>query len=386
MANVIEDDELELNEELEVTEVNDGDEELELGDEDGDEIDEIDEIDEGDPDPNVQATDEEKAQFKAEDEAKAKADADEKAAKKAEREAANEVALNTFKTAVEEVMASDSLDATTGEPTTEHLSQVGVAYSGFASKAGQNAALAYLNEQMQVKLMEAAANPASFVQARTYLELSNHLKSIGQIKETIVRKPVDPTEAHVARVAALLLAPNFVVVPEGVAEDWQDKARAKATELHEQAGQYITWQRQQAALTDEERAAQGEETGEPAVDDIVKAAARIAGGRAVGTPRAKRAKGEGTPSAPRAPYEGTRRDIGAHIRAAFEGVEVGAFLTVGEIVKFVSSEYPEGPENRPSQGAVAARLFPKSGNCTIEGIRPEGPTQGRSHKGAVKTA
>lgn len=377
MGNVIEDDELELTE---------------VTDEDGFELDEEGEVtDSAEPAEGEVAEGEDiNAPTKSAEELKAEADAKAKAEKKAERDAANEVALNSFQDIVAGVFESDERDATTGEPSTKQYGEVGAAYGAFASRAGQNAAIAWLNTKMQEKLLEAGTtNPGAFVEARTYLELSNHVKSIGQVKETITKQPVDPTELHVARVAALLLSPNFVAVPDGVKDNWQELAREKANSLHEAAGTYIAWMRKQEALTDEERAAQSEEdSAEPVVDDIVKRAAQVAAGRGVGgaAPRKRAPKGEGATSAPRTPYEGTRRDIGEHIKSAFEGVEVGAFLTVGEIVKHVSSEYPEGPENRPSQGAVAARLFPKSGNCTIENVRPEGPAQGRSHKGAVKTA
>jgi hypothetical protein len=384
---VIEDEDLnteatELDEDgfdLEITEGEDSEDESGEGDES--------EEDSGDPDPNAKATPEELAKFKAEDEdeAKAKAEADEKAARKAVRDVENEIALTSFKTEVELALASDERDTATGEMPTVLLGLVGTAYGKFASKAGQKAALDWLNMQMQERMMEAPADPSKFLEARSYLDLSNHCKSIGQVKDKIVREPVDPTEAHVKFVASLLLAPNFVPVGEGVSEDWQDRARALVGELTEQAGTYLTWMREQAALTDAQRTEQGEANGEPKVDEVVKRAAKIATGRTAGTPAARKPRtNTGAPAAPRQPYTGTRRDIGAHIASAFAEVPVGGFLTVGEIVKHVSDQYGEG--DRPSQGAVAARLFPKSGNCTIEGIRPEGGEAGRSHKGAVKVS
>lgn len=64
---------------------------------------------------------------------------------------------------------------------------------------------------------------------------------------------------------------------------------------------------------------------------------------------------------------GARRDIGAHIVSAFEGLPEGAFLTVGQIRSHRSEEYGD---EFPSAGAISARLFPSSGRCTVPGVEP----------------
>lgn len=58
-------------------------------------------------------------------------------------------------------------------------------------------------------------------------------------------------------------------------------------------------------------------------------------------------------------------DIEVVVRNAFNGVESGAFLTIAQIARL-------GGHSRgtAASGAIAARLFPKSGKCTIEGIVP----------------
>lgn len=62
-----------------------------------------------------------------------------------------------------------------------------------------------------------------------------------------------------------------------------------------------------------------------------------------------------------------RRDIGAHIVSAFEGMPEGGFLTVGQIRSHRSEEYGD---EFPSAGAISARLFPSSGRCTVPGVEP----------------
>lgn len=62
-----------------------------------------------------------------------------------------------------------------------------------------------------------------------------------------------------------------------------------------------------------------------------------------------------------------RRDIGQHIVNAFAGAEVGDFLTIGEIQKIPSPQYPA--DDLPSAGAISARLFPgKGGRTTVPGV------------------
>lgn len=72
---------------------------------------------------------------------------------------------------------------------------------------------------------------------------------------------------------------------------------------------------------------------------------------------------------------GPQTDVGAVIEHAFEDVEVGTFLTVRQIC--AKSEYKH-------DGAVAARLFPRSGEaCNVPGIVPV-DTSATSGKGARK--
>ena len=81
------------------------------------------------------------------------------------------------------------------------------------------------------------------------------------------------------------------------------------------------------------------------------------------------------------PFTGERRDIGVHISAAFANKEAGDFLTVSQIRAARSDEYGD---NSPSAGAISARLFPKSGKFTVDGIKPSTSTDGKANKGAIK--
>lgn len=60
---------------------------------------------------------------------------------------------------------------------------------------------------------------------------------------------------------------------------------------------------------------------------------------------------------------GARRSIQDVIDAAFEDAESGHFMTVADIRRKGAT-----PDYTPSDGAIAARLFPKSGKCTLSGI------------------
>lgn len=61
-----------------------------------------------------------------------------------------------------------------------------------------------------------------------------------------------------------------------------------------------------------------------------------------------------------------RRDLGALIEASFDTLQVGEFLTASQIANTV--ELQTG--SRPSTGAIVARLFPASGVCTVDNVRP----------------
>jgi hypothetical protein len=172
------------------------------------------------------------------------------------------------------------------------------------------------------------------------------------------KTPSDPTAAFVDQVVGLQLAYSHVTqnVPDGVAEDWQDRATKLAAET----------------VQDVEKLAKYTGEGEvPEVSGLAKRALKLASGKVKG--------GSGSP---RTPFTGERHDIGKHILSAFEGKAAGEFLTVAQIVSHKSTEYGD---DTPSPGAVSARLFPRSGKCTLEGVEPIDATDSQP-KGARKAA
>lgn len=72
---------------------------------------------------------------------------------------------------------------------------------------------------------------------------------------------------------------------------------------------------------------------------------------------------------------GKQNDVAAAIQSAFEDLDKGAFLTVAEIANKVGDS--------SWGGRITARLFPKSGTCTVPGVTPQ-PAKGDRPKGATK--
>lgn len=73
----------------------------------------------------------------------------------------------------------------------------------------------------------------------------------------------------------------------------------------------------------------------------------------------------------------SRVDLAAHVAEVISAHESGTFLKISEVAK-VSTE--AAPNGLPSQGALAARLFPTSGDCTLAGVEPV-PATSTSPKG-----
>jgi uncharacterized protein DUF1524 len=75
-------------------------------------------------------------------------------------------------------------------------------------------------------------------------------------------------------------------------------------------------------------------------------------------------------SAPGRPANSTgkRRDIALHIAEVFADVPSETFLSVAQIRRVPTSQYPDGS---PSAGAISNRLFPPNGGeATVPGVRP----------------
>lgn len=176
------------------------------------------------------------------------------------------VDLSAFQAAVNDGM--EDADPTTGVPTPVVTEAVNVAYRELESLKAKNAARAWLDQQML-----GAVTEQSITKARYFVDLKNGLSAGSAARAT--KAPADPTEAFVARVAALGLAQDIVTnsVPEGVSDDWSEKVSALVEQVGTQVDDYKAWTE-----------AEGDDKGdEPEVNAVVKAAFKLARGRATST-------------------------------------------------------------------------------------------------------
>ena len=261
--------------------------------------------------------------------------------------------LDAFKEAV--TAALGEADDTTGVVPEASISAVNEQYRALDGQKPKGAARTFLEEQM----LEAVGN-LDGVTARSYADLKKSLSAGSGGGST--KTPADPTAAFVQRQATLALASQIVATQRPEGEGIDEKVQNLVTESQEQVSTYQAW------LDNED-----EDKGDaPEVSPVVRAAFKVA-------------QGKGAGGGSRGVSTGPRKDIGKHIQSAFADLEAGAVLTIAEIAKHKSSEYPDSP---PSQGAVSARLFPSSGKCTVEGVEPvdKGAVDGKNPKGARKVA
>lgn len=243
--------------------------------------------------------------------------------------------------------AIESTDETTGDVSKEAIDSVNKVYRDIDGVKGKNQARAWLDEQMK-----AAIVGKDIVKAKAFVLLKDGLSAGGG--SSTPKAPADPTEAFVQRVAAQRLALSITTstVPEGVNEGWDESADKLAGELASQVDAYRAWQ-------DNE----DEDAEAPEVSPVVRQAFRIAQGKGTGGSRA--ASG------------GPRRDVEKHMQQVFADREPGTFLTVNEIAKEASTEYGD---DRPSAGAVSARLFPKGRDAyvgdTFKAVAEDGKSRG----------
>jgi hypothetical protein len=250
------------------------------------------------------------------------------------------VDLTAFEAAVTTAVGTKADD---GSLTEESVQPVQAAYRELDGTKARNAA-----KNRMTELMRDAMNANDIFLAKAYMALSDQLTAAKASSEP--KAPADPTEAYVQRATILGLATALVESTAGEGVDVtaaQVNVEKNVGEATGSAQAYLAW-------VNGDEATRGDE---PEATPVVKAAVKLAQGKAarVGTGRSG-----GT-------FDGPRRDIGKHITSAFSGVESGAFLTVAQIRSAKSDEYGDNP---PSAGAISARLFPSSGNCTVEGITP----------------
>lgn len=104
------------------------------------------------------------------------------------------------------------------------------------------------------------------------------------------------------------------------------------------------------------------ETDDESVDSARVADAVIAWLDAPATPTDRARKIAAEVSVTRA---GKSTDVGAHLRQVAAQHPSGTFLSVAQVAHTTTDECPDG---YPHQGAIAARLFPTSGECTVREV------------------
>lgn len=266
------------------------------------------------------------------------------------KEEAPEADLTPFKEAA--AAALEEADHSTGDLPKIAIDSVNKVYREIDGVKGKNQARTWLDEEMKASIVA-----KDVVKAKAFVMLKDGLSAASG--SSTPKAPADPTQAFVQRVVALRLAQEEVVsnVPEGVNEAWPEKADTLIESLIFDMTKY----REYLAATDDD-------AEQPEVSPVVRQAFKLAQGKSTGG--AGRASG------------GPRRGIEKHLQQVFADLPVGSFLTVNEIAKAASTEYGD---DRPSAGAVSARLFPKGrpayDSDTIKASAEEGKP-----RGAVKVA
>lgn len=255
------------------------------------------------------------------------------------------------------VLDHEGRDTSTGHLSDALKEQIRTAYVALPAGSSKNSARPRVKEYIERLLgeaIEAMDTPA----ARTMFQIKNEcLTARGSTSPSVAKVEVSPTEAHIARVVAMYLAPYLIPVPDGLDEGWAKTANTRAEELAGQVQGYATWLHADPDTRGDE----------PEVADEVKAAGRIATGKATRAVRAKKDGESGTTSTRTgAGYSGPKRDIAKHVNEFFDSKDAGYVALLGEIAKFQSNEYGD---DRPSPGAISARIWPTNGGpSTLAGI------------------
>ena len=226
---------------------------------------------------------------------------------------------------------------------TSSIAPVQAAYRDLPAKGGQPEARKFIESSMRKSI-----NAQEWQKGRAYMVLDERgLTAAAGGSGKTEKAPADPKQAFTERYQALLLALNLVAgdAPEGV-----DVAEVNVTEEQVNAAR--------AFLAHAE--SEAEDKGDaPEVDAVVKAGIKLASGKVAGA----RKTGGGSTRPEGAP----QRNIANHIAEFLATVESGTFHTVADIGKFQSTEYGT---DKPSPGAISARLFPSSGKATtIPGVK-----------------
>lgn len=264
---------------------------------------------------------------------------------------------------------ADEAHGTQPEVSTEDGKELRKAYAELSVR-GKAFARSYTEDKMRESLMAGGEDADAF----THAIIWNH---IGTVQKEGVEKPkaerrakveVSPAERVADKVATLRLALAYLEAngeDEVEPAEFESLAEEKVDELYGELETYLDWETRELAEGEEK----GEFEGE--LSPLTRDAARLV------LKKGRRASSGGGGGAA---YTGPRRSPAAHIENAFADKASGEFMTIAEIVATPSPEYGD---DKPSSGAIAARLFPKNGSaCTVEGIEPGRNADGK--QGAFK--
>ena len=249
--------------------------------------------------------------------------------------------------------AVDNSDESTGSVPEIFVAAVLDAYRNLPSTASKSLVKNWLGEEMRQALIDVKIN-----RARALSDINAKVQDASTRRSAAApAKPSkSPNDVYLESCLALDLAKQFVPRPkdEELDDNFGEQYSQRYADLTAEGGEvqkYLTWL----------NATEAERGDEPEVDTVVKNAAKLASGRAVGGRKSstKRAGGGGSTGGP-------RRNVGTHIDEFLAQADPSAEYTVADVANFSSSEYGE---DHPSPGAVAARLFPTTGKpSTISGF------------------
>ena len=265
--------------------------------------------------------------------------------------------VDAFIAATEEALTE--ADASTGLIPDEALNKALEAYRAISGGVKyKNLGKNHLTEGVTNALAE-----QEYLKAVGYNQISQELAKVKATRQAAPKVQVDPREVVAKEYAALVAAAEAKAAYLDNQADYEGWREIEVDDIAEDVAAHLDWQDQD----NEDRGEEPEvgEIGLKALKAIKASATRVrksGGGTSVGG------------------YSGPRRDVAAHIRAAFEGKSSGDFMTISEIVKADSEEYGD---DHPSSGAVSARLFPggDSDKCKLDFVTPA--VSAENVKGAI---
>lgn len=333
------------------------------------------------PQVSVQAPEPQAPVQAPEPDANADAEAKAKEAKeKKEAEAKLALLLSDFKTKAHAVIAQHNatgqlkIEVNTPEEVTESGQSAGSLYPEFESAlaaymalpgaAAKGKAKDFMGDQMKDWILKSADDASVMPKVIAWSVLQTAILERASKKAGTAGPALSPVDSFLAKLATVRVANQLVAndQPDDLPSNWKQNLDEMVQVGLREAKLLNEWQ----DLPEDQR--EGEE---PKLSPYTAHAVKLASGKGPRKP--------GRPVGATSTYSGIRRDIAKHIEHAFSDKPSGTWLSINEIRSINSPEYGEVS---PSGGAISARLYPKSGKNTVDGIVAELDSNGR--KGARK--